>query len=66
MPKINEFLTSKKIEKEILKNNRIEKIEGDRPCTHCDLNVESYYFNQETFEMFWTCSDGHENKFKVG
>ena len=63
MPKLSEFLNK---EKEILKNSRIEKIDGSRPCGQCDLDSQVYYFNQETLEMFWTCPDGHENKFKVG
>lgn len=66
MPDINEFLNQKQIEQTILKNDRIEKIEGERPCLKCDLKVNLYYFNQEDLEMFWTCPEGHENRYRVG
>lgn len=66
MPNLNEFFNKKNEEEIVIKNARIETIDGSRPCKDCDLDSDVYYFNQETLEMFWTCPSGHKNLFKVG
>jgi hypothetical protein len=65
MPNINEFL-NKSTNKNLPIDQRAELIEGLRPCSKCDLYVDSYYFNNQTMEMYWTCKDGHQTKHKVG
>jgi hypothetical protein len=30
------------------------------------LYVDSYLVNDETFEMYWTCKDGHETRYRFG
>jgi hypothetical protein len=62
MPNINEFFTSK-AEESI--DNRVEKIEQQRPCSKCDLSAPYYSFNQVTLEMYWKCPSGHETKHKI-
>ena len=63
MPDLNEFL-NKEIPV-VQEDPRIETIEQMRPCSSCDLFVDSYSFNNETFEMYWKCSNGHETRYKV-
>jgi hypothetical protein len=65
MPNLNEFLNKSTIETVPL-DERVEVIEQMRPCSKCDLYVDRYYFNNQTMEMFWTCKDNHETKYKVG
>lgn len=65
MPNLNEFL-NKPADKEILDDNRIETIEQARPCSKCDLNVDSYQFNSQSMEMYWKCTNGHETRHSVG
>ena len=62
MPNLNEFFASKTEES---KDGRVERIEQERPCSKCELSVPFYNFNQATFEMYWTCSNGHETKHKL-
>lgn len=62
MPNLNEFFASKTEES---KDSRVERIEQERPCSKCELSVPFYNFNQSTFEMYWTCSNGHETKHKI-
>lgn len=63
MPDLNEFFD--KEDKLVLDDNRIEIIEQMRPCSVCDLFVPSYNFNNQTFEMYWKCANGHETRYKV-
>jgi hypothetical protein len=49
---------------EIPPNTR--SIDQMRPCSKCDLYVDSYLVNDETFEMYWTCKDGHETRYRFG
>ena len=63
MPNLNEFFDKEDVV--IDHDNRIEIIEQMRPCSVCDLFVSSYSFNNQTFEMFWKCSNGHETRYKV-
>ena len=41
-------------------------IDGMRPCSKCDLYVDSYLVDDEKFEMYWTCKDGHETRHRFG
>ncbi len=65
MPNLNEFLGKPSIENDII-NDRVETIEQMRPCSKCELYVDSYQFNSQTMEMYWKCKDGHETKHVVG
>jgi hypothetical protein len=65
MPNLKDFLSRSTIDTVPL-DQRVEVIEQMRPCSACDLFVDSYYFNNETMEMYWTCKDGHETRHKVG
>lgn len=62
MPDLNEFFAYKSQE---TRNSRVEKIDQERPCGKCDLSVPFYNFNQSTLEMYWTCSAGHETRYKL-
>jgi len=37
-----------------------------RPCSKCDLYVDSYLVDNTNFEMYWTCKDGHETRHRFG
>jgi hypothetical protein len=65
MPDLNEFLNKSTIENVPL-DDRVEIIEQMRPCSMCDLFVDSYKFNNQTMEMSWVCNNGHETKYSVG
>jgi len=65
MPNLNEFL-NKHVDKQILNDDRIETIEQTRPCSKCDLDVDSYQFNNQSMEMYWKCKNGHETRHSVG
>jgi len=60
MPNLNEF-----IKPETPLNPSLEKIDGIKPCKDCNKDSAFYYWNPSTFEMSWTCPDGHINAFKV-
>jgi hypothetical protein len=65
MPNLNEFL-NKSNEEPTVVDGRVEVIESMRPCSKCDLYVDSYNFNSQTLEMYWHCKDGHETRHRVG
>jgi len=65
MPNLNEFLSKSTIESVPL-DDRVEVIQQMRPCSKCDLYVDSYYFNNQIMEMYWKCKDGHETRYSVG
>jgi hypothetical protein len=50
--------------KEIPDNTRV--IDGMRPCSKCDLYVDSYLVDDTNLEMYWTCKDGHETRHRFG
>ena len=37
-----------------------------RPCSKCDLYVDSYLVDNTNFEMYWKCKDGHETRHRFG
>jgi len=65
MPNLNEFLKKATIESVSL-DDKVEVIQQMRPCSKCDLYVDSYNFNNQTMEMSWVCKDGHETRYSVG
>lgn len=65
MPNLDEFL-NKPIIDEVFVDGRVEDIEQMRPCSKCDLYVDTYQFNNQTMEMYWKCKDGHETRYSVG
>lgn len=65
MPNLNELFNKSTIDTVPLDAN-VEVIEQMRPCSVCDLYVDSYQFNNTTMEMYWKCKDGHETNYKVG
>lgn len=65
MPNLDEFLSKSTIETVPL-DERVEVIEQMRPCSKCDLYVDTYQFNSQTMEMYWKCKDGHETRYSVG
>jgi hypothetical protein len=65
VPNLNEFLNKSTIDTVPL-DERVEVIEQMRPCSKCDLYVDSYMFNNQTMEMYWRCKDGHETRYQVG
>jgi hypothetical protein len=65
VPNLDEFLSKSTIETVPL-DERVEVIEQMRPCSKCDLYVDTYQFNNQTMEMYWKCKDGHETRYSVG
>lgn len=65
MPNLDEFLSKSTIETVSLDED-VEVIEQMRPCSKCDLYVDTYQFNNQTMEMYWKCKDGHETRYSVG
>jgi hypothetical protein len=65
MPNLDEFL-NKPVTDEVFVDGRVEDIQQMRPCSKCDLYVDTYQFNNQTMEMYWKCKDGHETRYSVG
>jgi uncharacterized membrane protein (UPF0127 family) len=65
MPNLDEFLNKPVIDK-VFVDGRVEDIQQMRPCSKCDLYVDTYQFNNQTMEMYWKCKDGHETRYSVG
>jgi hypothetical protein len=65
VPNLDEFLSKSTIETVPL-DEMVEVIEQMRPCSKCDLYVDTYQFNNQTMEMYWKCKDGHETRYSVG
>jgi hypothetical protein len=66
MPNLKDILNGDGFigEKEVPDNVRV--IDQMRPCSKCDLYVDSYFVDDANFEMYWTCKDGHETKHRFG
>ena len=62
MPDLDEFLNPKNKNK----NYELEKLPGLRPCSKCDDDVTGALWDPIELTMYWKCSKGHENAFKVG
>jgi len=57
MPNLNEFL-KKEEKKEI--NSSFEIVQGSKPCSKCDINVDEFLWDSKNLMMKWTCLEGHE------
>jgi hypothetical protein len=66
MPNLKDIFDGKDFigKKEIPDNTRV--IDGMRPCSKCDLYVDSYLVDDTNLEMYWTCKDGHETRHRFG
>lgn len=62
MPNINEFINKNP---EVVYKAELQKIDGKKPCSKCEEDVEHYYWDSGKLTMSWTCSKGHENTFTV-
>lgn len=65
MPNLNEFFESKDESKEIDKPYNLEKLIGVKPCSKCNEDVPGALWDPVEFTMYWKCSKGHENTFRV-
>ena len=65
MPNLNEFLNKPESEP-VLMDDGVELIKQMRPCSHCDMFVDEYYFNANSMEMYWTCINGHKTTHRIG
>ena len=65
MPNLNEFLN--KPDKQFNPDhNNLEKLDGIRPCSKCDLNVDGALWDSTKLLLTWKCESGHENSIQVG
>ena len=51
-------------DKPVPENTRV--IDSMRPCSKCDLYVDSYLVDDKNLEMYWTCKDGHKTRHRFG
>jgi hypothetical protein len=63
MPNLNEFL--KKDEPEEI-NSTFETLQGIKPCSKCDIDVDGGLWDPVNLIMKWTCSQGHESVHRLG
>jgi len=61
MPDLNEFF-DKPAEEEPYE---LEKMNGVRPCSKCEEDVNGAFWDPVELVMSWRCSKGHETIFKV-
>lgn len=65
MPNLNEFL-HKPEEQFDADDSNLESLDGIRPCSRCDLNVDGALWDSKKLLLTWKCSSGHENSIQVG
>jgi hypothetical protein len=65
MPNLNEFLNKDSNE---LKpdHSTLEKLDGVRPCSRCELDVDGGWWDPEKLLLTWKCNNGHDNSVQVG
>ena len=63
MPNLNEFLKKEQV-KEI--DSTFEELQGVRPCSKCEIDVDGGLWDSKNLIMKWTCSDGHETIHRIG
>lgn len=63
MPDLNEFLNKPNVSQEHL---GLEKIDGVRACSKCELDVDGALWDIERLLLTWTCNNGHSSNFQVG
>jgi hypothetical protein len=65
MPNLNEFLNNP--DKQSGPDyNELESLDGIRPCSKCDLDVDGALWDSNKLLLTWKCSSGHENSIQVG
>ena len=64
MPDLNEFLNKHK-EQFKPDHSTLEKLDGVRPCSKCDLDVDGGLWDPRNLLMTWKCSNGHENSLQL-
>ena len=64
MPNLNEFLNNKDQEENL--RSTLETLEGIRPCSKCELDVDGGLWDPDNLIMQWTCSAGHKTEYQVG
>ena len=62
MPNLKEFFKKEKLD---MQHSTLEHIEGMKPCSKCDEDVDGGLWDPVKLELTWTCSKGHANSFKV-
>jgi hypothetical protein len=63
MPNLNEFLN--KDNSRSLDDPFEEKIDGIRPCSKCDLDVDGGIWNPEKLLLTWVCKNNHHNSYQI-
>lgn len=63
MPNLNEFLN--KDNSRSLDDPFEEKIDGTRPCSKCDLDVDGGIWNPEKLLLTWVCKNNHHNSYQI-
>lgn len=61
MPDLNEFLGKKS---EPI-HSTLEKLDGIRPCSKCEEDVDGGLWDPENLIMTWKCSKGHQNEYRI-
>ena len=61
MPNLDEFINKP----EKIERVELEKFNGVKPCSKCDKDSDTYYWDAITTTISWKCPDGHENSFTV-
>jgi len=64
MPDLNEFLNKQK-EQFKPDHSTLEKLDGIRPCSKCNLDVDGGLWDSRNLLMTWKCSNGHENSLQL-
>ena len=65
MPNLNDFF-NKKTEQLNDNHSTLEIMDGIRPCSKCELDVDGGLWDPEKLILTWKCSNGHESSVQVG
>jgi hypothetical protein len=63
MPNINEFFDKKENVNKV--HSTLEPIDGVRPCSKCEEDVDGGLWDPEKLQLSWTCSRGHPSYYQV-
>jgi hypothetical protein len=61
MPSLDEFFHKP----ERLGKPELQKMTGMKPCSKCDKDAEEGFWDPTTFQLTWTCPDGHVTQHTV-
>jgi hypothetical protein len=61
MPNLNEFINKP----EKIARIELEKFKGVKPCSKCEKDSDTYYWDAINMIISWECPDGHKNSFMV-